>query len=307
MIASALLRWATEAVCPGARVAAVRPLRGGAAPWPVAFELAGRARTVVIRTADPACAADRKRCAGEAAALAIAYQHVPAPRLLAADLDGDQAGQLALVISELPGSSRIPRTPSSTRLRAVGAAAARLHRVEVRPGADLPLRERPIAKFDFAAGAAGEPVPALLDEAAAVLRDAPRPVGRTVLVHGDFWQGNTMWVGDSFAGLVDWDCAGAGLPGLDLGSLRLDATILYGLGAGDPVTEGWQTAAGRPARRVAYWDLLAALCTPVDMQAWMPAIHEEGRPELHVDTVRERRDAFVLEALKRMDLDRDGE
>jgi hypothetical protein len=44
---------------------------------------------------------------------------------------------------------------------------------------------------------------------------------------------------------------------------------------------------------VAYWDLVAALSSPVDMLAWMPAIHEEGRPDLDVDTVRERRDAFV--------------
>jgi aminoglycoside phosphotransferase (APT) family kinase protein len=304
--APALLRWAAEAVFPGARVAAVRALRGSGPPWLIRFEVTGRERTVVVRTADAASAADRSRCATEAAALAIAHRHVPAPRLLAADLDGDRAGQPALVISQLPGSSRIPRVPSPARLYAVGAAAARLHRIELPAQADLPLRERPIAKFDFAAGRAAAGVSTVLDEAEAALREVPAPTGRTTLVHGDFWQGNTMWVGNRFAGLVDWDCAGAGLPELDLGSLRLDAALLYGPGTGDAITEGWQDRAGRPARRLAHWDLVAALSTPVDMLTWMPAIHEEGRPDLHVDTVRERRDAFVREALKRLDSESDG-
>jgi hypothetical protein len=66
-------------------------------------------------------------------------------------------------------------------------------------------------------------------------------------------------------GLVDWDCAGAGAPGVDLGSLRCDAAICYGLSAPDHVLAGWEQAAGQAAEDVAYWDVVGALATPPDM------------------------------------------
>jgi aminoglycoside phosphotransferase (APT) family kinase protein len=47
-------------------------------------------------------------------------------------------------------------------------------------------------------------------------------------------------------GLVDWDAAGVGHPGIDLGTLRLDAAILFGLPAADEVLEGWGQAARPP-------------------------------------------------------------
>jgi aminoglycoside phosphotransferase (APT) family kinase protein len=48
----------------------------------------------------------------------------------------------------------------------------------------------------------------------------PVPDGELVFVHGDLWQGNTVWIGDSCSGMIDWDAAGAGSPGIDLGTLR---------------------------------------------------------------------------------------
>ena len=40
------------------------------------------------------------------------------------------------------------------------------------------------------------------------------------LVHGDCWQGNSLWVGDELRGFIDWDAAGTGSPGIDLGTMR---------------------------------------------------------------------------------------
>jgi aminoglycoside phosphotransferase (APT) family kinase protein len=56
----------------------------------------------------------------------------------------------------------------------------------------------------------------LLEAAAERVNQAPMPQGGTVLVHGDLWQGNTLWTGERCMGMVDWDAAGVGHPGIDL-------------------------------------------------------------------------------------------
>ena len=105
----------------------------------------------------------------------------------------------------------------------------------------------------------------LLEAAEARLGELPTPSGATVFVHGDLWQGNTVWNGQALVGMVDWDVAGVGHPGIDLGTLRLDAAITFGLPAAAEVLVGWQRATGKAADATAYWDLVAALTTPTDM------------------------------------------
>jgi aminoglycoside phosphotransferase (APT) family kinase protein len=70
---------------------------------------------------------------------------------------------------------------------------------------------------------------------------------RTALTHGDMWYGNTLWNDDGdLTALLDWDAAGIGSPGIDLGSVRLDAALCYGQGAVTEVQSGWEHEAGRP-------------------------------------------------------------
>jgi aminoglycoside phosphotransferase (APT) family kinase protein len=116
-------------------------------------------------------------------------------------------------------------------------------------------------------------------------------------VHGDLWQGNALWDGDTLTGLVDWDCAGVGPAGVDLGSLRCDAAICYGPEAAEHVLHGYAEAAGLPATDVAYWDVVAALCTPPDMSWFVGALHGQGRTDLTRTQVIDRRDAFLEAAL----------
>lgn len=287
--ARSVLEWAAREAAPGSRVAGVRGLREGAGPWLIRLVAEGSETTVVARLDAP-----RELFRTELAALKCAEDlGVPAPRVIAADLDGDRAGVPAMLLTALAGSSRIPVTCSPARLRVLGAAAATLHRIRRVPGPDLPLRTRAIAPVDFPGERHG-----LLGRAKELVARTPMPVQPTVFVHGDLWQGNTMWVGDELAGIVDWDCAGAGPYGVDLGSLRLDAAVLYGLPAAGAVLDGWQEAMGEPAEHVAYWDLVTvALSTPVDLAEWLPVIHDQGRTDLDVATITERRDAFLADAL----------
>ncbi len=119
------------------------------------------------------------------------------------------------------------------------------------PRPDLPLRVRPLADVDFAAQRRATGSSPWLDAAEERLHVLPMPPGPTVFVHGDLWQGNTLWAGERCVGMVDWDAAGAGQPGIDLGTLRCDAAIMFGLPAAAAVLEGWRRAA--PARPPAPW------------------------------------------------------
>jgi aminoglycoside phosphotransferase (APT) family kinase protein len=292
-----LLRWAVQAAAPGAEVAEVRGLRDGGAPWLLRLGRGGRTREVVLRVGD---VGDVPGLRTEVAALTLAADHgLPAPRLLAAELTGERP---AVLVERLDGSSAIPRERPPARLRALGRAAATLHRVELAPGPALPWRDRPIAIEDFAALRRRQPRPLLLAAEERVAERAPAPSAAAgVLVHGDLWQGNALWSGDTLAGLVDWDCAGAGAPGVDLGSLRCDAAVCFGPEAADDVRAGWEEAAGRPAADVAYWDAVAALSTPPDM-GWFPgAIAGQGRPDLTRELLLRRRDDFLRAALDRLE------
>lgn len=71
------------------------------------------------------------------------------------------------------------------------------------------------------------------------LRNLPRPSDECVFVHGDVWAGNLMFDGETCLGLIDWKSAGAGHPGVDLGSLRLNMAVQYGQASANHVLEGW--------------------------------------------------------------------
>ena len=289
-----LLEWAVRAAAPGAEVAEVRGLRDGGSPWLVRLGRDGR-HGVVLRVGG---ARDRPALGTEVAALRLAAEHrLPAPRLLAAELDGDPP---VVLVEQLEGSSAIPADRPPARLRTLGRAAAALHAIALAPGPALPRRDRPIASEDFAALRRRPPVRTLLLEAEARLA-GPRAREADVFVHGDLWQGNALWLGDTLTGLVDWDCAGAGPPGVDLGSLRCDAAVCFGLEAADDVLAGWEELAGRPAVDVAHWDVVAALSTPPDMGWFAGAIAGQGRPDLAREVLVRRRDAFLLAALGRLD------
>ncbi|MDU0290114.1 aminoglycoside phosphotransferase family protein [Saccharothrix longispora] len=292
--AGSALRWVERRA---ARVVGARGLREGGSPW--LLDLDGRPPAVLrIGRDDPDV---RARFVTEVAALRLAERHaLPTPRVLAADVDGAEAGSPALLTTALPGRSAMPPDPPAARLRALGAAAAALHEVVADPLPGLPLRRWPMdgpgGGFARVRDAVGS---ALVAEAVAREDRLPAPVGPTVLVHADLWLGNVLWVGDEVSGVVDWECAGVGAPGVDLGNLRCDAAMLLGGDAPDLVLDGWCAAAGGPARDVARWDVAAALSGPADVAAWLPAIHDQGRTDLTADVLARRRDAFLRAALDR--------
>jgi aminoglycoside phosphotransferase (APT) family kinase protein len=281
--------WAVGLLAPGGSLATARGLRDGGPPWLLeAAAVDGRTVGGVLRVGPDGDTIDIRV---EAASLRFAADHdLPVPRVLGVREGNDPA---LLLIERVRGRSDIPLEPSSVRLRALGAFAARLSHLT--PPADFLRRTRAISGVDFAAlrnAAAPQP---LLQRAEAIV-DAYVPLSRDGMVHGDIWQGNAMWVGDELTAVIDWDCSGIGPAGIDLGSLRLDAAMCFGVGAERDVLDGWEQVAGR-ASDLPYWDLVAGLSTPPELDWFVDSTRAQGRPDLTRATMVGRRDEFIRRAL----------
>lgn len=236
--------------------------------------------------------------ATEVAALDVATAHrLPAPRVVAVDPTGSEVGRPALVQTWITGDSRIPTPGDPGRGRELGRVAAAIHSVDLAPTEHLPVRTSSLATVPFET----LPVPAACADLFAEVREAvaatPAPSGPTGFVHGDLWQGNTLWDDGEHVGTLDWDHAGVGHPTVDLGSLRWDLAVLGG--GPDEVLGGWEEASGRrlPPEDVGRADLVAVLASPPDLALWLPNFHAQGRPDLTLDLVTTRRDAFARRAL----------
>ncbi len=300
-----LLAWAAEVTAPGSRVVHVTGLRGGGNPWLLRLDRAGQTQTVVLKTADPASNLQIRGLITALAAMTLLQDHdFPAPRPIAADLTGAAAGQLAVIMTTLPGSSQIPRNADPGRLRELGAMAAAIHAVPMAARTDLSPalspRTRPLYDMDFAAWRRSTSTTPLLERAEEAIASLPAPGDPATMIHGDLWQGNTLWSDGTCSGIIDWDCAGAGAPGIDLGTLRLDAALYHGVPAAQEILLGWQQAAGRAPDDLAYWDLVAALTTVGDMADCLPPLSDHGREDLSAPTLTRRRDAFLQAALDRL-------
>jgi aminoglycoside phosphotransferase (APT) family kinase protein len=283
-------QWALESVAPGGSMLSARGLRDGEAQWLLSVrDKDGRTSEVVLRVGP---AGDPTDIRVEAASLSYAAENdLPVPRILGMRDDSDPA---LLLVERVRGGSDIPPGQSSPRLRALGGLAARLARLK--PPSTFESLTRSITSADFAAlHTAGAPQP-LLDRAQMIV-NAHTPTYRESFVHGDLWQGNAMWAGDELVAVIDWDYAGRGPAGIDLGSLRLDAAMCFGRGGEIDVLDGWQQVGGK-AINVAYWDLVAVLSTLPDLDWFVERTRARGRPDLTPETMFSRRNEFLKQALR---------
>jgi aminoglycoside phosphotransferase (APT) family kinase protein len=285
--------WALSTLAPGGTLIAARGLRDGGAPWLVTARTVDGIEVEAVLRVGPA--GDSEDIRVEAASLQFVSENgLPVPAVFGMR---DTADPALLLIERVHGSSDIPLERPSERLRTLGAFAARLSRLEPPPG--FVRRTRSIAGVDFDAlrrEAAPQPVLQRAEEIVA----AQVPASRDGMVHGDLWQGNTMWLGDELAAVIDWDCSGVGPAGVDLGSLRLDAATAFGVGAEAEVLAGWEEIGGE-ASDVPYWDVVAALSTPPELAWFVEATQGQGRPDLTREVMLPRRDEFLRNALRHFD------
>jgi aminoglycoside phosphotransferase (APT) family kinase protein len=106
------------------------------------------------------------------------------------------------------------------------------------------------------------------------IRDAlqavwPRPgANASVLLHGDYWPGNTLWRGGHLVGVIDWEDAHLGDPLEDLGNSRLEILWAFGEAAMHSFTRQYCSQVTLDLANLPYWDLWAALRPANRLSEW---------------------------------------
>jgi aminoglycoside phosphotransferase (APT) family kinase protein len=257
-----------------------------------------RLRWVIRRYPDERLRADPEHLLREWAVLqALAASEIPSPRPVFLDPDGATLGQAAIVMSRLPGRPDLAPRCLDHWLRQLGVTLAAIHRC---PGpAALPpvdeklswLRHRLLSN-DLAAYAHGEELRTAIEDWLSRAR-----IRQGVLVHGDFWPGNTLWLRGRLTGVVDWVYASRGEPAFDVAACRIDLTLLFGPAAATAFTTVYQAEAQDPLEDLPFWDLVNALRWLPDPAEALSSYHDLGRGDITAEAMREGFDRFVAAAL----------
>lgn len=214
---------------------------------------------------------------------------LPAPAIVAVDLEGETFGRPAYimerVIGRVPGDNRPAFTragflfdASYEQQQAFGEhlvdCLADLHRLPVLGG--LPIGPTVRDHLQWCStlrtdsdGDSGGPLAALLDRAEAALHaSAPEDIGPPALLWGDARPANTI-VDDTFhvAALLDWEMSGTGAPEFDVAWMnemnRMRAAdikdpVLPGMPTEAEVWKRWSARTGRTACALEWHRLYAA-------------------------------------------------
>jgi aminoglycoside phosphotransferase (APT) family kinase protein len=258
------LRWAEAQA--GARAVAALPLESS---WLAnhLLVLADGRELVLRRWARPGWEADDPDLTAAREALVLerlADTAVPAPELVAYDVDADECDVPALLVTRLPGAPFEGRPPIGPLL----AVLEEIHAID--PGGIPPYRRY------YEPGRLAVPHwatnPAVWEEAIAVAhRDPPELPDR--FIHRDFHPGNTLWDAATLTGVVDWTTGSRGPVAVDLGHLRWNLAVDYGERVADAVLP-------HPEHHP-YYDVITALDVVADLDTFDDRTEIE-RLEQHV-------------------------
>jgi aminoglycoside phosphotransferase (APT) family kinase protein len=273
---------------PGAAVTSARPLKGGAQASTWLVRTTSPEREFILREFPPGDDAAVR----EARVLrALSGLNGLAPVLLADGVDAVSARGWTLT-SRLPGAADLAPGDRSAWASQLGSALARIHAVPASHAAGLPSlfqRREAGATLEALSGPAAGPVATDWESLTS---------GPFVLLHGDYYSGNTVWDGGTLTGVVDWPCATAGPPGFDVGWCRLDLYLLYDKQVADTFLASYEAALGT-SRDPLSWDLWAVARSHRDVETWAASFTDLGRSDLTAAELRGRHAAWTTSLLAR--------
>lgn len=286
----AALRWATDAVGAGSRIVSVRRLTAGG--WHSNHALSiidrrGVSHRLVLRRwerpewkiEDPDFTAERE---GRILGL-LEGVRVPTPKLIAADTQARSCDVPTLLITRLPG--RLPGLPRDMGafLGGLAGAIVEIHAV------DDPGREQLPAYHTYYDMEAVVPPqwsrrPEVWNRAIEVARAEP-PRGPCCFIHRDYHPGNTLWWRGRLTGVVDWTSGSWGPAAVDVGHMRWNLALSYGLDAADEFLRQQRALSSQASGDQRYWDLVTVLdlVPEVDPVHW--SRFDLERLERYVETV----------------------
>ena len=199
----------------------------------------------------------------------VVAHDVPAPRLLAVDATGGDAGRPSLLMSLLPGTARLPEVADDDYLRSLAQMAAALHSV-TGPGLEW-MGDR----VDRVRTLVSEPPPRELDEPAMRAWEAlgadPEALGESTgcLTHVDFWSGNTLRERTTVTGVIDWSNAATGRPEVDVAECAFDLSVSRGLAVGRRFIALYGELTESALESVEAW-LAVCVVRSTDLAEWLP-------------------------------------
>jgi aminoglycoside phosphotransferase (APT) family kinase protein len=277
-------------VAPGSRLIRSRPLTGGISARLDALEIErpeGQRARIVLRRHGPADLAGNPNVAADEFRL-LQQLHsagIPVPKPLHLDASGDLLSTPAIVIEFVEGK---PESSPSDVLRLAETL--------------IQIHELDRSRFDLSFLRRRDALPPKRDGVDERVRDAlerawPLPQrNEAVLLHGDFWPGNTLWNDGRLVAVVDWEDAAVGDPLADLGYARLELLWAFLPEAMNSFSEHYLSRqSALEATDLAYWDLYAVLRLATQIPGF--GLHRESETVL-----RERQRLFTTQALKAISL-----
>lgn len=230
----------------------------------------------------------------------LASSDVPAPGLIAVDVDGSASGEPSLLMTRVGGRVDVVRcdpdylTQMAEALVGIQAITPALWPGEYRSWAfESKLHVPPLSRDD-----------GLYLEAFARLRE-PAPPYRRTFIHRDYYPANILWEDGSLSGVVDWNEACSGPADLDVAHCSSNLAGLHGVECALASREAYVAAGGElepddDASR--YWqlmDLVAFLPEPSGAESGATGStmtdvwRANGRADLTGDLVRRRREDLL--------------
>lgn len=210
---------------------------------------------------------------------------VPAPRLLAADVDGEVCDVPALLESWVPGEPAWQPDDVDGYLCGAAEVLVAIHAIDPPDDGSLPAYRPYFADEDrpITSGVPTWSARRAMWERVVVAVDRGWPAVRMRFIHRDYHPGNALWDGREVSGVVDWATAALGPPGIDLGRMRQNLAGWHGREVADRFTRRYLEAGGDPSARDPFWDLLDAVDSVVFMDE--PAAPGDGDVERFEDYV----------------------
>ena len=117
----------------------------------------------------------------------------------------------------------------------------------------------------------------------------------TVLLHGDYWEGNVLWNNGEIAALIDWENSCLGSRYFDVCNMRLELLFEYGYEVAKKFTDGYSKFFDLDKRKVAFFDLIVTLKFCGNLENW-------GFTSSEIKVLKDKHYPLVCDALMVLDL-----
>jgi aminoglycoside phosphotransferase (APT) family kinase protein len=222
---------------------------------------------------------------------------LPVPKPYYIDNSAEIFSTPSIVIEYIDGNTEYPATNLSNHILQLATHLARIHQVDF---SKIDVSFLPKLENEYTENLRNRP--SILDESLdeGHIRDTLESVwplpkrNNDVLLHGDFWPGNTLWKDSKLVAIIDWEDAALGDPLADLANAKLEILWAFGIEAMNNFTQHYKSMMIKmDYTNLPYWELCAALRPASKISDW-------GLDHSTEKTMRERHRWFVTEAIQKL-------